>query len=170
MFKTIHIDFTSPKSKLAILSWAIRKIERCEYSHLRLRWLGMGQKIPIVYEASGSEVKFLGPMAQEKRHVNVIKSYQFHLNQDQYYKTVEFCIKYAGVEYGKMQLLGMGLVRLFGLKKNPFGNGQVCSELVGKFLKEVMLWELELDLDVAGPKEIMEAIDKYFLNFEKQEV
>ena len=67
------------------------------------------------------------------------------------------CMKYAGLKYGKKQILGIALVSVFNLKKNPFADGmrsQVCSELVGRFLEEVLKIDTKFDLDIAGPKEI----------------
>jgi len=37
----------------------------------------------------------------------------------------------------------------------------VCSEIVGHFLNDILGWQTELDLDIAGPKEIRETIIKF---------
>jgi len=161
--RTVTIQFTRPKG-FKPLSWAIRKVQRTDYSHVRLTWLGMGEKIPVIYEASGSYLKFIGPIAAKSLHVEVVDLYNFELSQDQYRATVALCMENAGIEYGKRQLVGMGIAKMFGLKKNPYGDGaktQVCSEIVGHFLNDILGWQTELDLDIAGPKEIRETIIKF---------
>ena len=58
----------------------------------------------------------------------------------------------------------MGIAQRFNLKKNPFSDGvktQVCSEIVGRFLQDVLGWGKDLDLDLVGPKEIRESILGY---------
>ena len=161
--RDVTIQFTRPKG-FKPLSWAIRKVQRTEYSHVRLTWLGMGETMPVIYEASGSYLKFIGPIAAKSLHVEVVDLYNFELSQDQYRATVSLCMENAGIEYGKRQLVGMGIAKMFGLKKNPYGDGaktQVCSEIVGHFLNDILGWQTGLDLDIAGPKEIRETIIKF---------
>lgn len=162
--RIVAIEFTRPKGGFKPLSWLIRKISRSEFSHVRLRWMGVGQTVDVIYEASGTSLKFIGPIASKYKPVTIVDSYKFNLDMDSYTMTVLLCMNYAGIEYGKKQLLGMGIARVFRLKKNPFADGkksQVCSEVVGYFLEKILGWDTGLDLDVAGPKEIRETIIKH---------
>ncbi len=165
MSGVIYIEFTRPKGKaLPLLSYIIRAVENTKYSHVRLRWTNsMG--VEIVYEASGTNVKFLGPLAQEDVKVNVIHSYPIELDKKQYKELVKLCLENAGISYGYEQLIGIALVKLFNLKRNPFARGrksQVCSEIVGRFLQEIVNVGHELDLDIAGPKDIQYILDNLF--------
>jgi len=158
MDKLIHIEFTKPdpaKIKFPIVSWLIRLFQRSKYSHVRLRWQSTSG-VEIIYEASGSEVKVIGELSQQDHPIEVVKSYTVKVSRDQYRALIRL-FRYAGVKYGYLQILGIALVTIFKLAKNPFSDGrksQVCSELVGLFITEVKKWDLPLDLDIAGPKEI----------------
>lgn len=155
------IEFTKP-AECKPLSAIIRAVDNTPYSHVRLRWVN-SVGVDIVYEASGTSIKFLGPIAQQSTPVKVLKSYSFELDREQYRELVKICMTYAGIKYGILQLFGIGLVRLFKLKKNPFADGrrsQVCSELVGRILIEVMGLPFDVNLDIAGPQDIEHFLEK----------
>ena len=123
--------------------------------------MGAGGTVPIIYEASGSGLKFIGPKARGHWPVTICSTYDFNLTLDQYREMVKLCMTYASVDYGKKQILGVALVHIFGLKRNPFSDGlksQVCSEIVGTFLQNIVGLKIEVDLDIAGPREIEQAI------------
>lgn len=153
----IFVEFTAPKkSKFPLFSWIIRAVQGTKYSHVRLRWENSVGTM-VVYEASGSSVKFLGPLAQENNKVAVVKTFKIDISRQRYRELVKLCMENAGIDYGIKQVIGIGLVKLLKLKKNPFSDGrksQVCSEIVGRFLEDVMNWDTGLDLDTAGPKEL----------------
>lgn len=157
MSRIIYIEFTRPSKKLfPFFSWGIRAVENTTYSHVRLRWIN-SWGAEMVYEASGTTVKFIGPVALEDLHVKVLHSYKLELTDEQYKQLLQLCIENAGVNYGYKQIFGILLVKLFRLKKNPLSEGrksQVCSEIVGRFLQEVLDIGQDLELDIAGPKAI----------------
>lgn len=158
--RLIYIEFTRPK-KFNPLSWIIRAIDCTSYSHVRLRWTN-GMNIEVVYEASGTTVKFLGPTAQKQIPVDITHSYKVFIAQSEYRKLVKLCLENSGINYGFKQLVGIGLVKLFRLKKNPFSDGrksQVCSEIVGRFLQEIVGVGEQLRLDTASPKDIQLLLD-----------
>ena len=151
----LFIEFTRPGG-LALLSWLIRAIQKVPYSHTRLRWVN-SQGVNIIYEASGATVKFVGPIAQKESNSIVIEAITIELDQEQKKKLIRLCVEYAGVKYGVAQLIGIGIARMFRMKRNPLSKGskeQVCSELVGRIMVEVCGLEKPGDWDLAGPKEI----------------
>jgi len=161
--RTVYIEFTAPK-KCNPFSCAIKAVEGTEYSHVRLRWVN-GWGAEMVYEASGTSVKFIGPIALQDLHVEILHSYRFDLSDEHYRKLLQLCIENAGVNYGYLQILGILLVRIFDLQKNPLSSGrksQVCSEIVGRFLQEVLGIGYQLNLDTAGPKAIQSVLEKHF--------
>lgn len=165
MIKDIYIEFTKPV-KLAPLSSTIRLVQGTKYSHVRITWTTSSGRV-VVYEASGLHVRFLGTLAQEQNKVEVIKKYKISFEREEYRKLVDTCLKYAHVKYGISQLIGIGLVKLFNLDKNPLSKGeysQVCSEIVARILREAKGWELSTNLDIAGPKEIDEELQKLLIN------
>lgn len=154
--REVFVEFTRPKGKiLPIYSWLIRAIEGTPYSHVRIRWESTSG-VELIYEAGGSAVRLIGEQAQDKHPVEVVKHYRFRITKDQYRNLIKL-FRFAGVKYSIIQALGIPVSKLLGLKKNPFAQGrksQVCSELVGIFLKEVLQIQADIDLDLAGPKEI----------------
>jgi len=162
--RLVEIQFTRPNRWFQPLSWLIRKVQGTPYSHVRLAWNGVGGKVPVIYEASGRSLKFIGPIAAKNLNVKIVDSFKFNIDNNQYRSLVELCINYANVDYGKKQLIGIGLVHSFGLNHNPFADGrrsQVCSEVVGHFLEKILGWDLGVNLDIAGPKEIRDEIVKH---------
>jgi len=154
----VNIEFTKPKNP-NILSRIISLIEGTEYSHVRLRFND------YVYEASGISVHFQGKIAQTYCPAELLHTYSVELDIEQYSKLLKLCMDNAGIEYGFKQLIGIGLVRLFGLKNNPFSDGrksQVCSEIIGRFLQEILNIGKDLDLDIASPKDIKNVLDKTY--------
>lgn len=158
----IFIEFTRPKSRWAIVSHIIRLVEKTEYSHVRLSWQSKSTGIPVVYEASGTNLKFKGPYA-DRNSVVIVKEYDIIITEIEHKKLLRLCLTYAGLSYGIAQLLDILLVKIFRLKKNPLSTGpkkQVCSELVGRFLEEVLGWETGLNLDIAGVRDIEKVLNK----------
>lgn len=165
MERKLLIEFTRPKGKIfPAVSWIIRKVQGTEYSHVRFSWVrtkSCGSEQKLVYEASGTNIRFVGPKAQEEMPVEVVKSFEIDLDRDEKKRLIDFAIDYAYVSYGFWQLIGIGVAKMFCLKKNPFAKGdysQVCSELVHRGLKYIKGWDLNMNPDLAGPKEIEMAL------------
>ena len=82
--------------------------------------------------------------------------YSFQVDKQQYSNLIRL-FRFAGVDYGILQAVGILVAKIFNMKSNPFSRGrksQVCSELVGIFLNEVVGIEESINLDLAGPKDI----------------
>lgn len=156
----VYVDFTRPDKPFQPLSWVIRKFQRTEYSHVRIRWTNtVGQQ--LIFEASGRKIKLIGEKALYLYPTKIVKNYKIELTKHEYRQLIKL-FKYSSLDYGIIQLLGIPLVYVFNLKKNPFAKGkksQVCSELIGIFFKEVKDWDFGLDLDTAGPKQIEKALN-----------
>lgn len=169
MERLINIDFTTPRDHRApLFSWAVRKFQGTPYSHVLIRWTN-SVGVEMVYEASGNQVKFLGPLATKGRY-RVHKSYKIWISRWDYRKLIKICTQYAGVDYGQLQVLGIGLANLLGWKKNYLSRGessQVCSELVARVFKHVLNWEIDFDPDLAGPREIDEYLARRKINNER---
>ena len=164
--RKLKIEFTRPSKGFAPLSRAIRFIEGTPYSHVRLKW-ETGQGDDIVYEASGISIKFLGEKAQKARPVDVICSYSIDLSKDEYKALLYLCLSNAGLDYGFGQLIGILLHKLFSTNVNILSKGsnaQVCSEVVGRFLQDVIGIGREMDLDLVGPKDIQYMLEKHSTN------
>ena len=159
--KAIFIEFTRPKGKFKPISRIIRLIEGTPYSHIRIRFINrVGDE--LVYEVSGTSVKFVGPLALEDKKVDILYSYEYNITRSEFSKMIDLCVLHADLNYGYLQLFGIHLVRVFNLRRNPLSEGrksQVCSEIVGRFVQEILKIDVPVNLDIAGPKDIKEALD-----------
>jgi hypothetical protein len=162
--RIITIGFSKSRAKFPIFSWAIRLFEGTRYSHVFLRWTS-GAGPEIVYEASGSRIRLINSRYFDEI-AETLHTYDFKIGRDDYRKLINFVMTNAGTEYGMKQVLGIALVKIFNLKKNPFSDGrasQVCSETIAYFLEEVMKYDIKFDKDIAGPKAIKRFLDHNFM-------
>jgi hypothetical protein len=152
----IYVGFSKPTGLFTPMAWIIRKVEKTAYSHVYLRWEEPFSHTECVFQANGHGVNFL-ELSKFLQSNTVCEEYEFEVSSLQYSEFMKFCMGQAGLRYGIIQILGIGLVRLFNLKHNPLSHGrklQVCSELVGYFLEVVMGYDIPEDLDNIGPKGI----------------
>lgn len=153
--KRLYIQFTRPAGGFTPFSWAIRTVQRTDFSHVRFFWEN-SVGVPVVYEASGSSVKFLGPHAQENKPTNIIDMFYIDLTPEQYRKLVRICMTYAGVEYGTGQILNITLSMITGCKQERDGAAtMVCSEIAARILV-ALGHDLQADFDYITPKELYE--------------
>jgi len=134
------------------------------FSHVRLRW-NLKNRQEVIYEAAGSNVRFLGELAQLDKPVKICKTYCMELTDNEYRQLLNKAIELAGIEYGAFQLLRMALFRFFKKKLGTYKNKKtsiVCSELVLYILKESLKLETDLDPDLAGPRELDILLDKLY--------
>ena len=165
--REVYIQFTKPGTYFPILSWLIRLIEKTPYSHVRLKWTNTTGR-ELIYEASGTNVRFIGPLAQEQNKAIVVKEYCILLTNEEYRDLIDTCIDFANLRYSKLQLVGIGLSKLFNLNINPFKNGkkyQICTELVVRVLQRTKNYSISNNLHLVGLKEI----DKFLLSLTNSE-
>ena len=163
--RKIIIGFSKPKNNyFPIFSWLIRLFEKTPYSHVYLRWYSKGANVEVAYHSAGTMVHFLSKRIFDMR-VQPVEEYEVEVSKDTYRHLIRFCMENAGTGYGILQVFGMAAQRLFGFKKNPLGDGtdtQICNELVGHMVKEVIGIPVNLDLDSAGPRDINNLVTEHF--------
>lgn len=152
----VKIQFTRPANvTFPWFSWMVRLFEGTDYSHVRLMWK-TGRGVPCVYEASAGGLHFKGPIA-DRGSVEIIYEFSVWITQYDKGRLVDMCVRHAGLEYGKRQVLGIALARLMGVNYNPLSRGsrrQICSEVVLGFLSDICGWKTDLNRDLAGIKDI----------------
>lgn len=157
--KRLKIGFSKPRGKwFPVFSWAIRLYERVPFSHVYLRW-DTQFGVPICYQASGAAINFMGDYAF-KRHLEIVEEYEFDVPDKQWAVGMKFCLENVGKDYALMGVLGVPLMDLFKLSKNPFSDGeesQYCAELVTRFLAHLDI-DLKLDADRVKLKQVHEFI------------
>lgn len=155
--RKLYVEFTRPKG-FKPFSYLIRAVECTPYSHVRLRWVNT-TGVNLVYEASGSSVKFLGPKAQPD--VDVIHTFEFDIDKTAYRRLIQVCMTYAGIRYSISQAIKIGLLS-WGIGKGRFTKdgeyAQVCSELVVRVMEKVFGIDLAVDEDTSGPKKLYQEL------------
>jgi len=157
----VDITFTKPRGRFVPISWLIRIFDGlpkapAKYSHVALEWGCPYVGISSAYHASGSNVHLINKKLFDKKVIR-IKKYTFTLTEEELQKHSKFIFKYAGTTYSQKQIAGIFLTKAGLAKTNPFtdGNhGQVCSEVVGRWLWEVKGIDVGSNLDNTGPVQI----------------
>jgi len=158
MNEKVVIGFSRPKNKIfPLFSWLVRLFQGgTKYSHVYVKWHSSYTNRDIIYEASGTSVRFVGGRLFNER-VHITDEFDIEITKETKRKIVQFCVDNAGIPYGCKQILGIALVKLFKLKRNPFRDGkesQVCAEAVGYILREKLGFDIQKDLDTADVKDI----------------
>ena len=154
----IIFGFSTPKCQNPI-SWAIRKLEGTEYSHVYMRTYSHSLDRWLVYHASHSSVHFSSWIEIQKEN-KIIREYKILVTDEQKRQILTSCIDMLDIHYGRLQLVGMMLSRLakiwFNLNiKNPFADGsktEVCSELQFQVLEILGLIFPSWKMESLGPR------------------
>lgn len=154
------MGFSRPKSKWAVLSYAIRAYEHSPFSHTFIRWHSDRMGMDLVYQASHGMAHFVSGERFDADNLTV-ESFETSLDHIAHRALRKKAMQLAGAKYGRLQLLGMAIERLTGLR-NPWRDGEetfVCSELVGDMLKIMGCFSgVKIDLELAGPKALRDAV------------
>jgi hypothetical protein len=120
--------------------------------------------VDLIYQASGAQVNFMG-LALFKGHAVQLYEFEAEIPDEKYREFMRWAIINSGANYSMKQPLGILLIKLFNLRKNPFDNGRtawVCSELAGFILSKFLNIEIDQDgLEFIGPKGIFSLCQKY---------
>lgn len=106
-------------------------------------------------------------------HIDVFSKYSHKITEvyelKEKYNDISCLYPYIGDNYGFLQIIGYPIAKLLRLKRNPFGGGYVCSELVLRWLsKSPLSKEFEhLGYNEATPEDLYKIISKSS-NFIKQ--
>ncbi len=160
--RKISIGFSKPKDKkIPFFSWAIRAYEKTPYSHVYIRWQTHWGTW-ICYHAASVMVHFLGEEAFNKKIV-IVEEFDFSVTDEQFDKLMQFCIKYAGADYGLTDVLRIPLWDLglcLASKDEPWK--QYCAELVLRSIGEMNQEKLTYDADRVKLKQVYEFVkDKH---------
>lgn len=157
--KRFIIGFSRPRGFFKPYSWAIRAIERTPYSHVYLKTRSESLGLDLIYQASGVQVNFMG-LSNFLTHAEPLFEFEVEADDEAYKAFMKWAVTNAGAPYSAKQVLGILLIKLFNLKKNPLSNKRsawVCSELVGHVLGTFTKTEMgAADIESAGPKAIYE--------------
>jgi len=158
--KDIKLVFTKSKKKLPIFSWLIMWWTKKAYSHVAraVQIRTWGHRF---FHAAEGSVKYEYEDFFYKKN-EVVKEYIIAVCETTDKRIKQACYKQSGNKYGMMQNIGIFLIDLGILKKNPWKNGFNCSELMYLEFLKVILPELDYNPDTIKPHHIEEIILKYF--------
>ena len=153
---------TAPGNPIA---WSIRHFEKTPYSHVYSRFYNPLTDRVIFFHSNIDGVS----VANEKHffeHNVIIEEFAFKVSPEVMQKVIQKGTDRLHLQYGRVQLLGMALVRIWHSwfnfwPSNPMSDKektQVCSELVGHLLIEM---GMDLDpkwLEIKGPRWIHENV------------
>lgn len=155
---SLIVGFSRPK-KWKLLSWLIMKVEKTNYSHAYIKIYAKSYDRWLIYQATGNGVFFWAEQ-EFNLHSQPVLEKEIVISDAAKAETVTWCLDQLGKEYGKTQLLGMALCKLFKLNK-LFKNGNrqfVCSELVAMALEKAQVIKNVKDQDNMGLKELSDLI------------
>lgn len=155
----IIIGFSRP-IKTKIGSSLIMLLEETNFSHT---FLDTGDYIYQECVPSMSKTK----LCDFLDHNKIVESFVIYVTDDQFSDIIDFCEEclVLHVPYGKLQIVGMGLIRMInqlGCKfKNPCADGpktMVCSEFIGYVLRIIGVCVDVDQLELEGPKLIYRTV------------
>ena len=144
----------------APMSWAICAVEGTRYSHAYVKIRADSLDRNLIYQATGIGVYFVGERNFLTKAIP-IEEYEFEISDGARTAFLQKAVDNCGIPYSKSEVIGMGVVRLFGLFgkkiKNPFADGKgayICVELVTEVLQDFDLIPDSVDADNIGLKEL----------------
>ena len=139
-----------------LLSKLIKWFTKSQWTHVMLILDDTVDGDSVIVEASalhGLALNLLSKYARRKLEIFQDKQDIWDINS----------IKvYIGNNYGYLQLLGIGLAKIFKLNKNPFSSNKICSELVLEWLLQTnYVNEFQyLDPNLVSPEDLYNIISK----------
>jgi hypothetical protein len=158
--RELQIVFTKSKKKMAIFSKLIMWWTKKPYSHvakkvIRQDW-GAGY-----YQASEGNVNYEHQLIFDTKH-EIVKDFTLIIDTKLEMDIRKACWQECGNKYGMMQNIGIFLIDLGLLKKNPWKHGRNCSELLYVKVLKRILPHLDYNPDTIKPHHIEEIILECF--------
>lgn len=134
------------------MSWLIRWWTKKPYSHVA-RALHVHKWGTGYYQASEGKVNYEHESVFHKKH-EIIKKYSIPVSKEIKTDIGEACWQDTGKRYGYLQNIGIALIDLKLLTKNPWKQGRNCSELIYLKVLKPMFPELKYNPDTIKPHDI----------------
>lgn len=120
----------------------IKLCEHTDFSHAYIRWWSPSLSRWLVYQANGSGIHFMG--CTRFYTTNLTKhEYLIEIDEERARAMYRWCVDTAGTSYDRLELLGLGIKRLFGLFglriRNPFNRkgSYICCSLAAAMLNTI---------------------------------
>lgn len=152
--KTITIGFSRAKSDWLIGSKIIQLVEKRPYSHCIIIYKDPILNKDMVFQASHGMVNHISYFNFSDINLT-IKTYELEFNDNEFNTFYEFMFNKLGIPYGRLELIGIGIKKLFHLE-SPFHDGlqtEICSELAARVCKLKGI-EIPINLDEITPSDL----------------
>jgi hypothetical protein len=164
--RELQVVFTTSKKKFPIGSMSIKWWTKKKYSHVA-RGLNLYGDIQMYYQASEGKVNYENKKVFDKKH-QIVVSYIIMVPDHVYREISRSCLEDSGMPYGTMQNIGIFLIDLSILKKNPWKKGRNCSELLYLNVFKPLFGDLGYNPDTIKPHHIEDIIlDKFIKKDDK---
>lgn len=153
--KRVWIGFSK---KNAIGSKLIRAFLCSPFSHTYFRFKDDNLNDSMIFHAVGKGLVFISNENFIK-HNEKVSEFEFGISEELYIELRNECNKYAGLQYGIFQNIGLAIMKYLNLNKNPLNDGINCSEWVSYCLEELYPEEwssLYKDFNSVDPKQVYE--------------
>ena len=158
--KEIKIVFTRSKKKIAFLSKAIMWWTNKNYSHVA-RAVQIRDWGYRYYHASEGKVNYEYEKYFNEKH-EVVKEYTLSVCEEIDRTIKKACYEEAGNAYGMMQNLGIFLIDIGLINKNPWKKGRNCSELIYLLVLKKLIPNIDYNPDTIKPHEVESIILEHF--------
>lgn len=164
--KKIIIGFSKPK-KFKIFAWIIMKLWNRPYDHVYCKFHSDTYQRDIIYQASKTMVNFMGTNVFLEENI-IYKEFNLNINDVQYIELMQFAIDNAGLLYGIIPAIGLGIQQLVWdllqkYIKNPFANGEkgwFCSKLITFIVENFTTVNFSKPIDLTSPRDLLELLEK----------
>ena len=158
---SIIIGFSRSRSPWRIGSKLIQIAEKRPFSHAYFRYTCSLSGKEIVNQASHG---YINEMEYEifKEDNIVVEEYQLTCTDCEYKELLEFLRSNLGRKYSQKQIFVIGCMKVLGIKKNVYVDGDkmdICSEWVAKGAKLISyITQLPAILDTYTPSDLREYV------------
>lgn len=156
----LTIGFSKPKSKFAVFGRAIMIYQGTPYSHCYVKY-ETSSEVFLIAQASKGMVNFMSVPAFEL-HNSIVQEFDLDVTAKQFSAVKKKSMESAGLPYSILQICGILVADILGLKVNPFDTDKdtfVCSEYLGQILL-LLDYEITKDLSLLTPKDVHEIMEK----------
>jgi len=155
----VKVLFSKPKHD-NLLSKIIRKFQKTQYSHVCIQYQDQETEQFIVTEAISWGIRRINIYDWSLLN-DIVEEHVYNITKAQYLEMRKFENQNCHKRYGFMQLIGMGLSKVFNIKRNTFDDESrtyVCSEWTARIMT---FWgySFDKDMDLITPRDINELRD-----------
>jgi len=160
--RSVRIGFSTPKDRLLIFPWLIRKRDNTKYSHSYWRFKSESWGTDFIYQNSGMHTNFMGSKRFEQIN-EVIEEIEIKVSDEIESKIGKLCVNREGKGYAVGQVLWKGVLWVISIitfgkieLKNPIPDNDYATDCIEESAKILSLGlgiDVKIDMDSATVKQ-----------------